>query len=142
MNSQASKSRVAMQRIVFTVSKNHMGEDTEFKRNYLNFKIDSVDSNMISKIIQNPNISAAGPHSESLELLSLSSHNDETLSRWIQTFTNLERLKIDDCHFLKKAKIQISKKLKILVSSDDDLRVIILYLRKLNIFINLLLHKI
>lgn len=135
MNSQASVSRVSMKKITLNIHSLE-GETTEFKRDYVNFKV-QYDSSLtdfsrfsreLIMRLNDPKISAAGQFAKSLELfdMNLSTNINEDLTqilRWIQTFTNLERLKIDSCRFSDDFKIHLSEKIKVLVAVDIDLKV-------------------
>lgn len=134
LNSQASQSKVAMRKIVLWINSDE-AEETNFTRNYLNFK---VFGSRNYEIIQDPKISDVGKHAESLELQGVghsrlreglrkyAKREDEDITdllQWIQTFTNLERLRIYKCNFPENFSIQVSKKLKILISTEDGIKV-------------------
>lgn len=127
-----------MRKIVLWINSKN-GEETKFTRNYLNFK---VCGHEICRVHKDSKISVAGQYAESLELLDLGQRlrqglrkyakrikqDDEDtkgLLQWIQSFTNLAKLKLNCCNFPEGFNIQVSEKLKVLISTENELEVII-----------------
>lgn len=126
MNFQASGSYIAMRTLVFTVNWPKGNINTEFTRNYLNFKFEYFyDSQMTTLILHNPKLFDAGRFAESLELLNLDFITNPilikygTVERWIRTFTNLKRLKLVNCVLQPDFQIKASKRLKVLIISHE-----------------------